>query len=119
LLTRDRGLLKRSIVTHGIYLHSDQPDEQLKEVVGRLDLDEMLRPFSRCGLCNGLLQSVPKETVEDDVPARTFQYVHEYYRCDQCGKVFWKGTHWPRLKQIIRIATQHAAGTRPGNADRP
>jgi uncharacterized protein with PIN domain/sulfur carrier protein ThiS len=104
LLTRDRGLLKRAIVTHGICLHSDQPDEQLREVLARLDLRGALRPFCRCAVCNGRLEPAASETVKNEVPARTYRHVHEYYRCAGCGKVFWKGTHWPRLQRILRLA---------------
>jgi uncharacterized protein with PIN domain len=118
LLTRDRGLLKRAIVTHGICLHSDCPDEQLKEVLARLDLRGAPRPFSRCALCNGRLEAVAPESVKAEVPVRTYRYVHEYYRCAGCGKVFWKGTHWPRLQRIIRLAAVAACvhyrdGNRP------
>ena len=53
LLTRDRALLKRRIITHGVYVHSDEPEQQTLEVIRRLDLSERLAPFSRCLRCNG------------------------------------------------------------------
>ena len=36
LLTRDRGLLKRRNVTHGVYVRSDRPFDQVVEVIQRL-----------------------------------------------------------------------------------
>src|SRR5262249_40430210 len=42
LLTRDRGLLKRRNVTHGVYIRSDRPVEQIVELIRRLDLIECL-----------------------------------------------------------------------------
>src|SRR5690606_15368169 len=54
LLTRDRGLLKRRAVTHGLFVRSDQPEQQVIEVVTRLDLGARLAPFTRCMRCNGL-----------------------------------------------------------------
>lgn len=101
MLTRDRGLLKRSIVTHGIYLHSDSADEQVKEVVRRLDLAELARPLARCAHCNGILKKVPKETARGNVPSRTFHYVHDYLRCKKCGRFYWKGTHWKKIRRIV------------------
>jgi len=105
LLTRDRRLLMRAVVSHGIYLHSDQPDEQLREVVQRLDLGRDVRPMSRCSGCNGLLAAVDPQSVRHLVPPRTWLYTQAYYRCGGCGKLFWKGTHWPRLERIMRSVT--------------
>ncbi len=104
LLTRDRGLLKRAIVQHGIYVRSDAPREQVREVVRRLDLGRAVQAFSRCTRCNGRLRPVPKASVQDRVPPRTYRFVDDYYLCEDCGKVYWKGTHWPRLQQWLAEA---------------
>lgn len=104
LLTRDVGLLKRAIVTHGIFLHSDKAAEQLREVVRRLQLQNLASPFSRCVSCNGVLEKVAKESIRSLVPARTYRYIHEFVKCANCGKVYWKGTHWERLNNIIKRA---------------
>ncbi len=105
LLTRDRRLLMRAVVSHGVYLHSDQPEEQLRELVRRLDLAQDIRPMSRCCECNGVVQRVEPETVRHLIPPRTWAYTQVYYRCESCGKLFWKGTHWPRLERIVRSIT--------------
>lgn len=102
LLTRDRRLLMRAVVSHGMFLRSDQPDEQLKQVVRHLDLADAAKPFSRCSACNGTLVPVDKEDVRDLIPPKTWTYTDTYYQCTDCGKLFWKGTHWPRLKAILK-----------------
>jgi hypothetical protein len=51
LLTRDRGLLKRRAITHGLFVHSQDPEEQTLEVIRRLDLRQRLSPLSRCLHC--------------------------------------------------------------------
>lgn len=101
LLTRDVGLLKRGIVTHGIYIRSDKAAEQLQQVIKRLDLKTSADPLARCLKCNGELEKVAKSAIKDDVPPRTYKYIDEFYRCCDCRKVYWKGTHWDRLQQII------------------
>lgn len=53
LLTRDRGLLKRSAVTHGLFVRSDRPRQQVVEVLRRLDLGARITPFTRCLRCGG------------------------------------------------------------------
>ena len=58
LLTRDLGLLKRGIVTRGLAIRASDPDEQLFELLDRLNLYDQVAPFSRCIACNGLLERV-------------------------------------------------------------
>lgn len=60
LLTRDRHLLKRSIVTHGYFVRATDPRQQVVEIVRRFDLAAEVAPFQRCSRCNGLLHPVDK-----------------------------------------------------------
>jgi len=101
LLTRDRGLLKRSIVTHGYCLRTTNPFEQLSEVLGRFDLLESVRPFQRCMRCNGLPQRVDKAEIIDQLPPKTQQYYNEFRQCQSCGNVYWKGSHYRRMQQFV------------------
>src|ERR1700757_1994938 len=71
LLTRDRGLLKRRDITHGLFVHADQPKEQTLEVIRRLDLRQRLAPFTRCLRCNGRLAAVTKDQGIDRLEALT------------------------------------------------
>jgi uncharacterized protein with PIN domain/sulfur carrier protein ThiS len=64
LLTRDRNLLKRRIITHGYCVRHDKPRKQLAEVIARFDLYRSIKPFKRCAACNGLLQDVEKSDIE-------------------------------------------------------
>lgn len=46
VLTRDRELLHQEIITHGYFVRSDKPREQVREILERLDLYGALRPFT-------------------------------------------------------------------------
>jgi hypothetical protein len=48
ILTRDKGILKNGRVTHGYWLRSSDPDQQLQEVIEALDLAGSIRPYTRC-----------------------------------------------------------------------
>ncbi len=63
LLSRDRGLLKRSQVVHGYCLRSKDPLEQLQAVLHRYQLYDQINPWRRCLRCNGPLQPVAKEQI--------------------------------------------------------
>jgi uncharacterized protein with PIN domain len=101
LLTRDLGLLKRSIVKHGYYVRETNPQRQLAEIVKKFNLDLTGTLFRRCLNCNGLLEPVDKELISDRLPYKTKQFYHEYRQCRECGKVYWKGSHFERMQSLI------------------
>jgi uncharacterized protein with PIN domain len=112
LLTRDRGLLMRSKVTRGIFVRSDFAREQLRQVLVRLDLFRLVLPGSRCLSCNGKMHLAQREQVANLVPPYTLKHTEQFWQCETCGKVFWKGTHWPKLKRFIDDAQSITEGTR-------
>ncbi|MCU7495651.1 MAG: Mut7-C ubiquitin/RNAse domain-containing protein [Ignavibacteria bacterium] len=101
ILTRDRNLLKRNDVTHGYWIRSEEPLEQTREVIFRFHLRRDLSEFSRCMECNGVLESVNKEDVLDDLPPKVRESQAEFYRCPECLRIYWKGTHYDRMKHLI------------------
>jgi uncharacterized protein with PIN domain len=102
ILTRDRGVLKTGVVTRGYWVRSSNPREQLCEVVRRFDLASRVRPFDRCMICNAALEPVAKSEVVGSLPPRTRETRDEFYRCSGCGKVYWKGSHYARMKKSIQ-----------------
>lgn len=110
LLTRDRGVLKRSGVTHGYYVREDQPRRQVVEVLRRFDLRRQINPYTRCMRCNGLLRPVPKADVLDQLQPLTRQYYDEFHQCAACGQVYWQGSHFEPLRRFVD-AISHGADT--------
>lgn len=117
LLTRDHGLLKRRAVTHGALVRATSPAEQLAEVIERFHLARLLRPFTRCMRCNGLLAPVAKEAVAERVPACSWTRHEHFLECPDCGRVYWEGTHHERLREIVAGAMK--PGTGAGESRRP
>jgi uncharacterized protein with PIN domain len=101
LLTRDVELLKRSSVTHGYYVRSDDPQRQVLEVTRRFHLDQHLQPLTRCMTCNGLLSRVDKAAVAHRLPPRTKETFDDYSMCSECGKIYWQGSHHDELTRVI------------------
>ncbi len=105
LLTRDRGLLKRSMVTHGYLVRSIDPPQQVEEVLSRFDLHDAINPFSRCLQCNRGLSRVDPEQVKEQIPEKVRQRCSEYSRCPGCGRVYWKGSHYKKMLGLIKRFT--------------
>ncbi|PKL39989.1 MAG: twitching motility protein PilT [Spirochaetae bacterium HGW-Spirochaetae-1] len=105
LLTRDRQLLMRKIVDRGLYVRNTDSEKQVREVLDRLDIRDLCRPFSRCLECNGPMAVFDyeenRDVLERHVPPGVLEWCREYYRCGQCGKLYWKGSHYDRLEQVI------------------
>ena len=97
ILTRDKGILKQNVVTHGYFIRNDDPKKQLTEVIDRLQLQNSFRPFSRCSNCNGELEEVSKENLKSVLPDDTLNYYHKFWKCFGCGKIYWEGSHFGRI----------------------
>lgn len=102
LLSRDRGLLKRRRLQRGYYVRATRPRLQIAEVVERLQLRDNFKPFSRCIACNGLLHPVSKEEVLHRLRENTRRYFRNFFQCANCARVYWKGSHYQRMQQLVR-----------------
>jgi uncharacterized protein len=112
ILTRDLGIMKRRAVTRGYHIQSTKPEVQLQEVLSRYALLDQIRPFHRCIVCNGLLQNVPKEAVVAHLEPKTIRYYDEFFQCEACRKIYWRGSHFDRMESFIaRVVTQEVTET--------
>jgi uncharacterized protein len=104
LLTRDVGVLKHGHVRRGYFLRETQPARQLVEVLRHFDLVSGTAPFTRCLRCNTPLHVVAKDRVEHLLPPRTRECHHEFSRCLTCGRIYWQGSHYSRMRRFIEAA---------------
>ena len=101
MLTRDRRLLERKAVTHGCFVRSQDPEQQLLFVLRRFDLAAATRPFSRCMRCNEPLQPVPKAAVLHRLPPMVRVQQQSFSRCP---RLYWPGSHWQRMRRLLATA---------------
>jgi uncharacterized protein with PIN domain len=101
LLTRDRALLQRKIITHGYFVRETAPRRQVREVLLRFDLRGLLTPFTRCTRCNGAIDTVEKHVIEDRLEPKTRRYFDQFRMCRDCGQVYWKGSHHVRAQRLV------------------
>jgi uncharacterized protein with PIN domain len=102
LLTRDRELARRRGL-RVLWIASQELDEQIRQVLVELDL-ETQRSFSRCPICNELLEPVDPNVARSRVPAYVAQVHQEFSHCPSCQRVYWRGTHWQKMdEQLTRL----------------
>ncbi len=110
ILTRDKGLLKQRLVTHGYFVRRTESEEQLREVLRAFQLETGLRPFTRCRECNAELRDVPKAEVLERLPEKVRGAYDRFKLCPGCGRTYWEGTHYARLRRLLELAAQPDAG---------
>jgi hypothetical protein len=101
ILTKNKELLKRNDVTHGYWVRNENPEEQLKEVIKRFHLQNQIKEFTRCLDCNTLIVPIDKEKIESRLPLKVKDWCNEYFVCQKCKKIYWKGSHYEKMNQFI------------------
>ena len=92
LITRDIELAES---TDGILIDSKQVEKQLRELADIGFSFELGEP-SRCSVCNGTLSEID-DGESDEFP----EDMKRAWRCDDCGKTYWKGSHWDDVRETF------------------
>jgi uncharacterized protein with PIN domain len=100
VLTTDSGVMERRLIRDRIVPALWLPPtlsipQQMEMVTGEFHL-ELREP--RCMACGGELRRVDKQTVRERIPPRTWKWLDEYFLCQRCDHLFWRGTHWGRIR---------------------
>ncbi|HEV8311685.1 MAG TPA: Mut7-C RNAse domain-containing protein [Burkholderiaceae bacterium] len=104
LLTRDRAALMHRALTHGCYLRDDEPLAQLAALAQRLELSaDPARP-GRCMLCNEPLRTIEKSTIVAQLLPATLAHHERFWQCPGCERIYWRGSHWQRLRRSVDAA---------------
>ena len=104
LLTRDLELFRRA-KTRGVdatFVEEATTSEQIAAIAKRyqirLDVDTSL---SRCPTCGSSIRTIEKSKVVDKVPDGTFARYTEFWVCVGCRKIYWQGSHWTSIREIV------------------
>jgi hypothetical protein len=103
LLSSDRALMECGAIRSGrvralLVPHGLAKVEQLRFVMRELAL---ARREPRCMACGGVLVAIPKEAARPEAPPRTYAWCTHFYRCSDCARLFWQGTHWHRIQEAL------------------
>jgi len=107
LLTKDLELYQRAIAKgiDALYLEGKSESERLAEVANRYSLTlEIDMEKSHCPVCNTKLKATPKEQLSGELEKNTFTYYDKFWKCPNCGQVYWQGAHWKQISNTIKEA---------------
>ena len=107
LLTKDLELYQRAIAKgiDALYLEGKTESERLAELAKRYSLPLAIdMEKSRCPVCNTKLKEMPKELLSGEVEKNTFIYYDKFWKCPNCGQVYWQGAHWEKISNILNEA---------------
>jgi uncharacterized protein with PIN domain len=99
VLTRDRRLLHAKQIQHGYWVRAIDAGSQIDEVIHRFDLCRLIHPFARCLVCNGVLASVDKTSILDQLEPKTKHYYQVFRQCVNCQRIYWEGSHLENMRR--------------------
>jgi uncharacterized protein with PIN domain len=102
ILTRNTKLIPKRPEDRILRVTENHPLLQLTELLqkGYIRFDEE-KFFSRCLLCNALLDQIPREEAEGKVPDFIFYQQKEFFRCPECQRIYWPGSHQENMQRRI------------------
>ena len=110
LLTKDKELYYKARAS-GIdtyLIEGKSRNEVLAELARHFGFVlEMNMDNSRCPKCNGEVISVSKKEVADKLNKSTYSFYDSFWSCSVCGQIYWKGSHWKRIKNTLLQASKH------------
>jgi hypothetical protein len=102
ILTRDTGLCSRPLAKNHLFIGSDSPGDQIRQVLEAFRLADAPGILTRCSVCNGPLTVISKQDAKDLVPDYVYDRYEGFSSCGTCGRVYWKGSHVRRMRLPFR-----------------
>jgi hypothetical protein len=107
LLTRDLELYQRAVGRglDSFYVEGKTESARLAELSKRygvaleIDMDK-----SRCPVCNTPLKPADKEQLKGELQKNTYTYYDRFWKCPNCGQVYWQGAHWKQIGNTLKEA---------------
>ncbi len=115
LVTRDRALARRARNVRCVWVEAADPAEQTREALAGLPPHRPPAAWTRCLACNGLLRPASEAEAQGVPDHIALRHRGALVACDRCGRIYWPGTHAPRLAERLRrlrgAALQVAGGS--------
>ena len=106
ILTRDTRLVQRKGLKDVLLIRANDSLHQLVEVVTSLKLKQF-DTLSRCVRCNGQLTKIhDRDKVRDMVPEYVFLNKDTFFKCIECDRIYWEGSHPKKFRKNLHHILQ-------------
>jgi len=107
LLTKDLELYRRAAAAgiDALFVEGKSEPEWLAEVAWRYGLTlAVYMEKAYCPVCNTKLKATPKEQLLGELQKNTFTYYEKFWKCPNCGQIYWQGAHWKQISNTLSEA---------------
>jgi uncharacterized protein with PIN domain len=114
LLTKDLELYQRATAKgiNAFYVEGETEAKRLAALAKRFSIPLVIDlKNSRCPRCNTKLRVAPKEKLAGKVERNTFTYYSDFWKCPECGQIYWQGAHWRRIRATLEEAEENLKKT--------
>lgn len=106
LVTADRGLAASSRKKHvtALLVGGDTDSRRIGSMLAEARAKGVrLQPGDPlCSVCNGPLTPVARAEAAGRAPPPVAKAHRQFMECGRCHKLYWKGTHWKKLRRLRR-----------------
>ena len=97
-LTLDRQVMQHKAAAEvAVLLPHGNLDSHAAALTARFRLDWLRHAFTRCLLDNTPLEAVG-EAARDQAPLNAIKPDEPLRRCPNCGRIYWRGSHYRRMR---------------------
>jgi uncharacterized protein len=106
ILTADKEFFKRIVKVNakGVLVGGSNEVEDIVHILEKYGITSIdgIGICSRCSICNGQLAEASSKEVHTELPEKVALFHKEFFRCTDCDKVFWEGSHVKRIREFAK-----------------
>ncbi len=112
ILSKDSSLINRAKKYDIKFIHITKENEieQFLEILKdiSLELNEISGDTARCTKCNSQTSQIHKSKISNKIPQGVLEYNDKFWKCDECGQIYWEGTHIKKLQEFLHQIKQQS-----------
>lgn len=117
IITSDEELVNRAKAENlqviRVPLDGDLP--RMIKIFSALKISPEIDPKrSHCPNCNSTLTIVDKKEIQN-IPEKVLKKKRIFYKCNGCGKVYWYGSHWKKIREFEKILKKRLKELKEGD----
>ncbi len=113
LLTGDKELYQRARAGEIVsaLVRGETEEQRLAQIAQTFGVSlDVAMARTKCPECGASLMEKTKIDVADKVPQASLKLYDQFWSCtnQNCGKVYWIGSHWKHIRETLEEATKLA-----------